>query len=382
MRVFASSTLITVAADKTEADPGDVIEFSIIMGPVSAMGSLQMVIVIPAGLSYVEGSGQLADGLRETLGFDYIAFTDVSVMVNGGASRGDYSSEVNTLICTFQCTVNEGFRGTAEVGLTELEFYSVETWKDHTSEYSVKPAIITIAGGETEAESTEGTSPANTTEADTKPGESTESGTKPAATSEAETSEVRPNESETDSVTSAESTENSEAGPKETTKEQTGPTQGSRSTEGSKNTDPTVPPASQNSSEATRSGEDATEEATEGENTETEEGSEAPKDTEMATDSKEAAVTTEEQGSEGTEKASSEADTKDNTDKTGTKPAESDKDKNDPDSDKDSTRKGGWIWLAAVVMAIIAGTFFVIFLSRRKNAKNAKERGRSRKKVK
>ncbi len=393
--VHAASTVISVYSDKTEAAPGDVINFSIEIGPVSDMGTLQMVLAISDGLTYVDDSGALADGLKQTLGYDYIDFTEVSKMVNGVASKADYSSEDATLICTFQCKVNEGFQGTAEVGLTELEFYSCQTWADHTSEYSVQPAVITVVGGATEEETTEAptTAPEETTE------EATEEVTQPVETTqEAETTApeettesvepatpeettqapepTKPSEADTSEAeqTSAPAPSSEDVKPTETTTEQpVGTTESS---------DPEPSKESQSSSEATESGEDATEEVSTDE-TKEEEGSTAPENTDP-TDSNEAAVTTEEQSSAGTESTASEADTKDNTDKSGTKPAESDKDKNDPNGEKGSAQKGGWIWLAAAVLAIGAGIFCLIFFARRGRAEKTAEaeRGRSRKKAK
>ena len=143
-----ASSSITITADKTEAEPGDTISFTVTLGPVSDFGTMQMVLVIPEGLTYEAGSGALADGLKETLGFDVADYTEISRMVNGFASAADYSSNGDTVLCTFRCTVNEGFKGSAEVGLTELEFYSCQNWKDHTGEYTVNKAVITVGSAD------------------------------------------------------------------------------------------------------------------------------------------------------------------------------------------------------------------------------------------
>lgn len=142
---FAASSVITVSADKIDAGPGDVITFSVILGPVEDMGTMQMALVIPDGLSYVSGSGRLADGLRNTLGYDTVSFAESSKIINGYASAKDYSSDTETLICTFQCKVEEGFSGTAEVSLSNLEFYSCQTWEDHTEEFSTGKAVINVS---------------------------------------------------------------------------------------------------------------------------------------------------------------------------------------------------------------------------------------------
>lgn len=148
--VFAAgSTQLKVTADKTEASPGDIITFTITLGPVSEMGTMQMDLVIPEGLTYVANSGKLADGLKETLGFDTADWTEITKRINGAASAADYSSATDTEIAKFQCKVNEGFTGTATVGLDNLEFYSCQTWEDHTMDYSVVTVDVTVAAAHT-----------------------------------------------------------------------------------------------------------------------------------------------------------------------------------------------------------------------------------------
>ncbi|MBR6629851.1 MAG: Ig domain-containing protein, partial [Bacteroidaceae bacterium] len=138
------STTITVAPDKTTANPGDIITYTITLGPVSDMGTLQMELVIPTGLTYVANSGKLADGLKAKLGFDDVAFTEVSLVINGVASAADYESASDTEIATFQCKVNDGFTGTTRLGLTYLEFYSCQTWTDHTSRFTVEEGVVLV----------------------------------------------------------------------------------------------------------------------------------------------------------------------------------------------------------------------------------------------
>ena len=144
-----ASTTLTVAADKTTAAPGDEITYTITMGPVSDLGSIQMELDIPAGLTYVAGSRSLASGLKATLGFDDVAFTENMAtgkhIINGVASAADYESATDTVIATFKCKVDAGATGTLEVGLKELEFYSVD-FTDITSRFSVVKTAVAISG--------------------------------------------------------------------------------------------------------------------------------------------------------------------------------------------------------------------------------------------
>ena len=145
-----ASTTLTVAADKTTAAPGDEITYTITMGPVSDLGSIQMVLDIPAGLTYVAGSRSLATGLKATLGFDDVAFTENMTtgrhIINGAASAADYESAADTVIATFKCTVDAGATGTLEVGLKELEFISCQSFEDITSRFSVVKTAVAISG--------------------------------------------------------------------------------------------------------------------------------------------------------------------------------------------------------------------------------------------
>ena len=145
-----ASTTLTVAADKTTAAPGDEITYTITMGPVSDLGSIQMELDIPAGLSYVAGSRSLASGLKATLGFDDVAFTENMAtgkhIINGVASAADYESAADTVIATFKCKVDAGATGTLEVGLTELEFASCNTFEVITSRFSVVKTAVAISG--------------------------------------------------------------------------------------------------------------------------------------------------------------------------------------------------------------------------------------------
>ena len=141
-----NSTKISVIPDKTTAKVGDIINCTVSLGPVSEMGSMQMQLVFPDSLSYVPGSGKLADGLMEKLGYDTADWTEESLVINGFASAADYESDKDTTLATFQCRVEDGFVGTAKIDLTYLEFYSCQTFEDHTARYTAVPAEIKIEG--------------------------------------------------------------------------------------------------------------------------------------------------------------------------------------------------------------------------------------------
>ena len=146
---------LKVTADKTNAKPGDTITFTVTMGPVEALGTLQMVMDIPTGLTYVPKSGTTIN--KAELGFDDIAFTDESLMINGvrseyeedGVKTGGYVSTTDTTIGSYQVTVDDNAAaGDYTVSLTNLEFYDCLDWEDATSLYYVTPAVVTIGASE------------------------------------------------------------------------------------------------------------------------------------------------------------------------------------------------------------------------------------------
>ena len=153
-----TSTEIKITADKTDAKTGDEITYTITMGPVSELGSIQMKLKLPAGLTVVAGSCQLAAGLKATLGFDDISFTEgTDYVITGIASAANYGSDADTVIATFKCKVDTSAPGNLKANLKELEFYSVD-FTDNTSRFRVVPATITVADSRTKVSEVAGTS--------------------------------------------------------------------------------------------------------------------------------------------------------------------------------------------------------------------------------
>ena len=157
-----TSTEIKITADKTDAKTGDEITYTITMGPVSELGSIQMKLKLPAGLTVVAGSCQLAAGLKATLGFDDISFTEgTDFVITGIASAANYRSDSDTVIATFKCKVDAGVSGNLTADLKELEFYSVD-FTDNTSRFSVAPATVAVTIDRTKVSEVAGTSDIST----------------------------------------------------------------------------------------------------------------------------------------------------------------------------------------------------------------------------
>ncbi len=139
---------LTVTASETTVHPGDVITYTITMGPVSELFSMQLQVDLPEGLTYVEKSGKLDDQLSEKLQFDGLPITWVekTLVINGSGLYNNYTSDQNTVLATFQCRVDEDATGELPVGLTYLEFVcgTFEHYEDVTDSIQVTPAQLNV----------------------------------------------------------------------------------------------------------------------------------------------------------------------------------------------------------------------------------------------
>ncbi|MBE6924523.1 MAG: DUF11 domain-containing protein [Ruminococcaceae bacterium] len=110
----AGSTSFKMTADKTEANPGDIITYTVSMGAVENIYSIKLKLVIPEGLTYVEGSGKATTGLQALMNAAKAEFTEATKVFIVGSSN--YTSASETVLMQFQCRVNDDATGSLEVG--------------------------------------------------------------------------------------------------------------------------------------------------------------------------------------------------------------------------------------------------------------------------
>ena len=138
------TTAIKLIPATDSINPGDTITYSISLGPVAELGSIQMQLDIPSGLTYVAGSFSFVSGIKNTLGFDYLYWTESNLLINGVASANDYQSSSDTTIASFKCKANSNFNGTVQMGLKNLEFASCVTNNLITSRFTVQSGAVTV----------------------------------------------------------------------------------------------------------------------------------------------------------------------------------------------------------------------------------------------
>ncbi len=179
----ADALQIVVTADKTEANPGDTVTYTITLKNVKNLASFDMKLAIPDGMTYVNKSGKITPGLQDEMGYDTLAFTNSSLVING-VGLYDYTSDSDVTLCTFECTVNEDASGTITMGFVESKF-SFANDKDEVLAYDVSVQDVTVASAATEPVTEPETEPE--TEPATEPETEAETEAETQAETEAET---------------------------------------------------------------------------------------------------------------------------------------------------------------------------------------------------
>ena len=113
--VTGKSSYYKMTPDKATASPGDTITYSVKLGPIDSVCCMRFEIIIPDGLTYVEGSGKAVEGLAAKLKAPIAEFTESTKMFVAGS--GNYTSTDETELMTFQCKVNADASGEQVVKL-------------------------------------------------------------------------------------------------------------------------------------------------------------------------------------------------------------------------------------------------------------------------
>ena len=145
----ASTFTFTVEADKTTANPGDTITFTVYMQQTGTLTCFQGTLAIPDGLTFVEDSGILTDGLAGTLGWNKAAegvgWDPVPNMLLSGFGSEDYAGTDKLALMRFQCKVNDTAAAKAyEVTLVDLVADGGSTENYETKNPVCVPATVSV----------------------------------------------------------------------------------------------------------------------------------------------------------------------------------------------------------------------------------------------
>ena len=115
-----SVVALTVKADKTEANVGDTITYTIAINAVEDLGGLVFELAIPEGLTFVAGSSAVNADLKASMDFGEASFAEAT-KVFVGVSNESSTVPANTVLMTFKCTVDEGASGDLTIGMLVLD---------------------------------------------------------------------------------------------------------------------------------------------------------------------------------------------------------------------------------------------------------------------
>lgn len=108
-RAASERVTINVTADKTTLNPGDTVNFQVILGAVENLGGLDFNVLIPDGLTVKDDSIKMQDGLKDILKSD----GDIVKPTSGNSFRWCYSvgsqgytGTTELCILSFTCTVD------------------------------------------------------------------------------------------------------------------------------------------------------------------------------------------------------------------------------------------------------------------------------------
>ena len=109
---FAANTVkFSITPSVTEVHPGDEITYTVKMSAVQNLAGMKFKLVIPEGLTFIEGKE--VDGIQETLNSAKAEFTPSTKVFVAGSCN--YSSNTDTTLMTFKCSVDADAVGEKEV---------------------------------------------------------------------------------------------------------------------------------------------------------------------------------------------------------------------------------------------------------------------------
>lgn len=129
-----SSASVTVQTNKTNAHPGDEVEFSVVLQQTGKQNTFEATLDIPNGLTYVTGSLSVVD--KAQLGWDDFGMNEEYLLFSGYGSSS-FTSTDNITVATFKCTIDADAVGEYSVGLLDVV-------ADDAS-YNTKNPIVTAA---------------------------------------------------------------------------------------------------------------------------------------------------------------------------------------------------------------------------------------------
>lgn len=141
----SENVTMKVTADKETMVAGDTVNFEVAIGTVESLGGLEFTLNIPEGLTIVDSSIAIPDGLATVLDSDGDIIKPASI--NGykwsySAQMTGYKGTSDLTILTFACTVDSNASGTKSVTLNMSCCFDNINLDEHN--VTVVPASVTV----------------------------------------------------------------------------------------------------------------------------------------------------------------------------------------------------------------------------------------------
>lgn len=138
----------SITADKKEAKQGEIINFTIHMQQTGTQNSLEAWLMLPDGLTYITGSGEVLDGVNTMLGWtgelEGVAWTESVLLLNGFGSTS-YTGTEKLPLMNLQCRV-DGDAQPGEYIITLVDLVADDA-KYETKNPEVEPIVINVVEG-------------------------------------------------------------------------------------------------------------------------------------------------------------------------------------------------------------------------------------------
>ena len=145
-----AATVFKITPDKTTANPGDTINYTVTMGAITDLAGMKLKLVIPEGLTFVTGAA--APNIQTTLKAASAEWTESTKVFLVGSS--DWTSSDDLTLFTFSCTVNAGANGNYAVLFDDATFEVIDSEDNDIScdrsnlgsTVTVTPAPVAVTG--------------------------------------------------------------------------------------------------------------------------------------------------------------------------------------------------------------------------------------------
>lgn len=142
-----------LSPDKTEITPGETVNYTLSLRPNGKIYGVQAHLALPEGFTLKAGSGKLASGVKQSLGWDSLDVKESGegkLIVNGFTANKPYDKDSVLKLAEFSCTAS----GDARSGTPTLEeYYAINGYMNKVTSTVTSPKITVVREADSDAAS-------------------------------------------------------------------------------------------------------------------------------------------------------------------------------------------------------------------------------------